>query len=418
LTACSGSTTEPTSTSTTTDSTPEPVTLTLAAWSLDSTPEFKTLTDAFHAENPNITVELKEYDASQYDTQMIADLAAGAAPDMYILKNLKNFYTYEDGGQLLDVSDVASGYDSNTNGLPFYQVDGKTYAIPYRQDSWYLYYNKDLFDKAGMAYPDGSWTWDDWASNAEALSKALGKGVYGAYEHRWQSTTQGFANAQSPGADILTGNFDYMAPFYDRRVAMQKNGAEVDFGTSSTNNLSYQGEFGRQKAAMLIMGSWYVASYIAQQGSGDADTFNWGIAPVPQIDSSTTSNPVTFGDPTGIGINPAIDKSKVDAAKKFLAFIGGEKAAVALAGIGITPAYSSDTVTNAYFALDGVPTDDLSKFTFGHHDTKPENPVSPNTAAIQNILGDMHTAILSGDKSVKDAIAEAEKRAQDEVLNQ
>jgi multiple sugar transport system substrate-binding protein len=55
-----------------------PVTLTLAGWSLSTTPEFKTLADGFHAANPNITVELKEYDATNYDTQMIADRLAPA----------------------------------------------------------------------------------------------------------------------------------------------------------------------------------------------------------------------------------------------------------------------------------------------------------------------------------------------------
>ena len=423
LSACSsgGSTTTTTSSSSAGASAPAaaPVTLTMAGWSLSTTPEFQTLADAFHAANPNITVKLKEYDATNYDTQMTADLAAGSAPDLYILKNLKNFFTYQDGGQLMDVSDVASKLDANTSGLSAYKVDGKTYAVPYRQDSWYLYYNKDMFDKAGVSYPDGKWTWDDYAAAAKKLTAGLGGGdVTGAYEHGWQSTLQGFANAQTPGADILSGNFEYFKPYYDRAVAMQDAGSQPTYATVTTNKLTYQGEFGKQKAAMMLMGSWYVATLISQVASGDADTFNWGIAPAPQFDSSTTAKPVTFGDPTGIGINPAIDKSKVDAAKQFLAFVGGEDAAKALAGIGITPAYASSAVTDAYFALPGVPTDTLSKFTFGNHDTKPENPVSKNTAAIQNILGDMHTAIMSESSSVDAAIADAQKRAKNEVLNQ
>ncbi len=53
LAGCSSSTTSPTATET---MKPEPVTLTMAAWLLDSTPEFKTLADAFHAQNPNVTL--------------------------------------------------------------------------------------------------------------------------------------------------------------------------------------------------------------------------------------------------------------------------------------------------------------------------------------------------------------------------
>src|SRR3954452_13586486 len=150
-----------------------PVTLTLAGWSLSTTPEFKTLADGFHAANPNVTVELKEYDASNYDTQMIADLAAKKAPDVYVQKNLKNFYTYQSGKQLLDVSDVAGQLGDKVGGLADYQVDGKTWAVPYRADSWVLYYNKDLFDKAKVKYPDASWTWDDYVKNAKARTTAL-----------------------------------------------------------------------------------------------------------------------------------------------------------------------------------------------------------------------------------------------------
>jgi len=390
----------------------------MAAWSLSSTPEFKTITDAFTKANPNITITLKEYKAgNDYDTQMIADLAAGVAPDLYVIKNLNNLFTYQDGKQLMDVSDVAAGYDSKTSGLPLYQVGGKTWAIPYRQDSWYLYYEKDMFDKAGVAIPDGKWTWDDYAAAAAKLSKGLGGGdVYGAYLHRWQSTVQSFATAQTPGASILSGDVTYMKPFYDRTVAMQNTGAQVKFATSSTNSLTYQSQFGKQKAAMLIMGSWYVASYLASADKGDAIKFNWGVAPVPQRDSSTFDKPVTFGDPTGIGINPAIGSDKVAAAKKFLAFIGGQDAALALSGIGIVPAYTSDAVTAAFSALKGVPTDTLSKFTFGTHDTKPENQVSANNPKIQAILNDMNTSIMSGSSTVDAAIAKAQARIKAEVL--
>ena len=105
--------------------------LTLAGWSLSSTPEFQTLADGFNKTNPKLKVTLKEYDATNYDTQMVADLAAGTAPDLYPIKNQRSFFTYASGAQLVDVSDVAAGLepgpelDSNT-------LDGKTYAIPYR----------------------------------------------------------------------------------------------------------------------------------------------------------------------------------------------------------------------------------------------------------------------------------------------
>jgi multiple sugar transport system substrate-binding protein len=405
LTGCSGGGDTPAESS-------GPVSLSLSGWSLDTTPEFQALADAFHAKNPDITVTLKEYDPAEYNTLVTADLAAGSGPDIITQKEVKYVTTFQEGGQLLDVSDVK--LPDGIGGADSYKVDGKAYAVPYRQDAWVLYYNKALFDAAGVDYPDGSWTWDDYDAAAEKLSGGAAKG---SYMHRWQSVVQGFANAQS-GSDILKGKYDYMKPYYERVLALQDGGAQVDFNTSSANQLTYQGEFGKQKAAMLPMGSWYTATLIAQQASGEADAFDWGIAPAPQLDSSTTGTdktPVTFGDPTGFGINAALDGDKAGAAKKFLEFAASEDAAQVLAGIGITPALTNDAVTETYFGVKGAPTDDLSKFAWSTHEVLPENPTSSKTAAIQGILGDMHTAIMSGSTGVDDAIKEAQDRVANEV---
>jgi multiple sugar transport system substrate-binding protein len=398
-----------------------PVTLTLAGWSLSTTPEFKTIADGFHTANPHVTVELKEYDATNYDTQMIADLAARKAPDIYVQKNLKNFYTYQNGRQLLDVSDVAKTLGDDVGGLSNYQVDGKTYAVPYRQDSWVLFYNKALFKKAGIAAPDASWTWDDYTNTSKQLTaklKAAGSKALGDYQHIWQSTVQGLALAQTPGADPQSGDFSYLKPYYSRALDLQNSGAQVKFGDATTNNLTYQAQFGKQQAAMMMMGTWYIATLLKQQAGGEADKFEWGIAPVPQPSASTagTSNtPLTFGDPTGLGINPKIAKRKVAAAKAFLTYAAGEQGATSLAGIGITPA-DTVAVKDTFFTVPGVPTDEVSKFAFSTHDTKPENPVSKYTTPLQNILNDLHTAVMSGSKGIDAAIAEAQTRAKNEVL--
>lgn len=389
-----------------------PITLTLSGWSIDTTPEFQTLADAFTESHPNVTIELKEYDPTEYNTLVTADLAAGSGPDIITQKEVKYVTTFQEGGQLLDVSDVA--LPDGISGTDSYEVDGAAYAVPYRQDSWVLFYNKALFDAAGVDHPDGSWTWDDYADAAEALTTDASKGTY---LHRWQSTVQGFANAQT-GTSVLDGDFGDMKDYYDSTLALQDAGSQVDFNTSTANQLTYQGEFGTQKAAMMLMGTWYTATLIAQQASGEANDFEWGIAPAPQLDEKTTgtdNTPVTFGDPTGFGINANIDSAKADAAKQFLEFAASEEAAQALAEIGITPALTNDAVVESYFGVEGAPTDDLSKFAWSTHEVLPENPTSSKTATIQGILADLHTAVMSGSVSVDDAIKTAEDRVKNEV---
>lgn len=396
------------------------VTLTMSGWSLATTPEFQLLADEFTKANPNVKVELVEYDAAEYNTLLTADLAAGSGPDIITQKEVKFAPVFVQGQQLLDVSDVT--LPDGIGGADSYKVDGTQYAIPYRQDSWVIFYNKELFKTAGVEEPNGTWTWDDYSATAKEVTEKLraagNTNAYGIYQHGWQSTVQGFANAQTPGADILAGKIDQLKPFYERALDLQDAGAQIDFNTRQANQLTYQGEFGRQNAAMMPMGTWYVATLIAQQASGEADTFEWGIAPAPQLDASTTGldkTPITFGDPTGLGINANIAEEKLQAAKDFVAFAASEDAAKGLAGIGITPALINDAVVDVYFASEGAPQDELSKFAWSVHEVLAENPADANTAAIQTILGDLHTAVMSGSTSIDDELANAKQRLQNEV---
>ncbi|WP_221583907.1 extracellular solute-binding protein [Microbacterium sp. G2-8] len=409
LTGCSGGSGDPGGSGGSADAD----TLTVAGWSLETTPEFQILADGFEAAHEGVTVELKEYDPVEYNTLVTADLAARSGPDIITQKAVKYVTTFQEGGQLLDVSDVE--LPEGIGGAESFVVDGTTYAVPYRQDSWVLFYNKNLFEEAGVDVPDGSWTWEDYVAAAEEIAGATD--AKGTYQHLWQSVVQGFANAQS-GADILAGEYDHLAPFYERSLELEEAGAQESFNTVSANQLTYQGEFGAQKAAMMPMGTWFVASLIAQQASGEAQEFDWGIAPIPQVDESTTgmdATPVTFGDPTGFGVNANISEEKQELAKEFLAYAASPEAATALAEVGIAPAHFDEGVAETYLSGEGAPSDELSSFALTAHETLPENPTSDKTAAVQSILADLHTAVLSGSTDIDDAIAEAEERVANEV---
>jgi multiple sugar transport system substrate-binding protein len=283
-------------------------------------------------------------------------------------------------------------------------VNGANYGVPYRLDPWLLFYNKDLFYHMGIADADGMWTWDIYVATAKELEARFveaGIQAKGTYEHSWQSTVQGFANAQSgdntnPSGSYFSGNYSYMLPYYQRALDLQDYGAQLPYSDITSQNLSYQTQFGKQSTAMMLMGSWYIATLISQQASGEADSFEWGLAPAPQVNSSTFDNPVTFGDPMGMGINATIDPAKLEAAKYFLAYIASEDAAKALAGIGVTSSLFSDAVTTAVFANPGMPTDNSSKTAYQVHLIKPENPSGAYARNISAILDTAHSAIMSG----------------------
>ena len=125
--------------------------LTMAAWSIATTPEFEVIVDGFEAANPDATIVLKEYSADDYDTQLTTDLSANSAPDVFPLKNLEPYFYYQSNGALADLTDQASSLREDGNiELDLIDLDGGIYALPYRQDSWVVYYNKEMFAAAGI----------------------------------------------------------------------------------------------------------------------------------------------------------------------------------------------------------------------------------------------------------------------------
>jgi len=162
----------------------------------------------------------------------------------------------------------------------------------------------------------------------------------------------------------------------------------------------------------MPMGTWYISGIL--QAKKDAkSTVDWGIAPMPQIDD--VDQTTTFGGPTAFAVNKA-SKHK-DAAKTFLAFAASLEGAKAISAIGVVPALQSDDVTAAYFALDGMPTDELSKEAFAPDDVALEIAPSDITADVDVILNEEHDLIMVGEKSVDDGIAAMESRVKQDVLD-
>lgn len=128
------------------------VEITLSGWNLSNTPEFRTLADGFMKDHPNVKVTLKEYSADDYDSQVTVDISGGATTDVVTMKNMSKYYSYATSGGLMDITDIATDLGKNMD-VSVYDLDGKYFAVPYRTDSWVMFYNKDMFAKAGVAEP-------------------------------------------------------------------------------------------------------------------------------------------------------------------------------------------------------------------------------------------------------------------------
>lgn len=135
--------------------------------------------DAFEEENPGITVDVTVLPYADYFTALQTELASGKPADVFEIEQAK-YAGYQESGVLaaLDSADTSGLRESLVEA---YSTDGTSYALPISFSDVVLFYNKDLFDAAGLDYPTADWTWADEAKAAEALTQAE-DGIWGDYQ--------------------------------------------------------------------------------------------------------------------------------------------------------------------------------------------------------------------------------------------
>jgi len=382
--------------------------LTVSTWNYDTTPEFDKLFRAFEKENPGVTVKPVDIASDDYDTKLTTMLASGDSTDVLTMKNLLSYSNYALRDQLVDLSSHIKDLDTDPamESYEMYDIDGKTYAQPYRTDFWVLYYNKKLFDEAGLPYPDNL-TWEEYEELAKELSKPEEQ-VYGAYQHTWRSTVQAIAAAQN-NKNLVEPDYGFLGEYYDRVLRMQEDQAQMDFGTAKSTNVTYQSQFENSKAAMMYMGSWYMGALLTNIDAGTTDV-EWGISQMPQNEKGKEIQ--TFGSPTAFAINK--NSKEQELAQKFLDFCSGEAGAKVLAEVGVVPSYRTDAINELYFSHNGMPNDEVSQTAFKPEKIAIEFPVDENGPAIDKILQEEHELILVGDETPKEAIGNMEKRVKQE----
>ena len=403
LTACGGSS-EPAADG--------PQTLKVALWNYATTPEFKAIIDGFQAANPQIKVEPVDILADDYAEKVTTMLAGGDTTDVLTMKNVIDYARFGTRGQLLPMTDQAKALDpAKYSGLKSYELDGKYFALPYRQDFWVLYYNKTLLKQAGV--PESklqNLTWADYATLAKSLTKGDGSAkVYGAYQHTWRSVVQATAAAQT-GGDLLGGDYSFFKDQYTMTLDLQKSGVLLPWATARSQKISYNTMFSTGKAALLPMGTWYAATLLADTKAGKTKV-DWGMAPLPQ--RAADGKVTTFGSPTAFAVNK--NSKHADAAKKFVEWASSEAGATAVAKAGVTPSLQSQQILETYFALPGVPGDAVAKKAFKPDTVVLEMPVGEKSSDVDQILTEEHQLIMTGQKSLDDGLAEMAKRVKNEV---
>ena len=137
---------------------------------------YQSLAAAFEEAHPEIDLELIHIpSASDYRARLGVDFAAGDPADV-VLINYRRYAPFAAMGALeplapyLRESDLISESDFFEVATDPFKWRGQLMCIPQNISSLVVYYNRALFDEAGLPYPEDDWSWDEFLSLAQALT--------------------------------------------------------------------------------------------------------------------------------------------------------------------------------------------------------------------------------------------------------
>ncbi|MGC8778100.1 MAG: ABC transporter substrate-binding protein [Candidatus Caldatribacteriaceae bacterium] len=241
---------------------------------------------AFEEKNPDIKVEFMQIPEAEYSQKMRSMAMTGTAPDALCLweADLADFVR---AGWVLSLDDYVkqSTELSLDDFIPavtqLMKLQGSLYGLPWCFATEIMYYNKDLFDKAGVAYPSKDWTWENFEDAAKKLTvESDGKVVqWGCdaigFQGLWYSLAGTFGDKivdEQGRFSMGSGTREFLNRWFD----LTNNAKVVAAPQVTTSGVVSADLFMAGKAAMAFNGSWMTSVY------KDIKDFAWDIAPIPK----------------------------------------------------------------------------------------------------------------------------------------
>ncbi len=389
-------------------------TLKWALWDISSTVYYQPLIDAFEKAHPEYKIEMVDLGSTDYQTVLGTQLSgSGCDFDIVTVKDVPGLVTLANKGVLEPLDDriKSDSIDlAQYNGLTDQiKVNDKLYELPFRSDIWVLYYNKDVFDKAGVAYPTNDMTWDAYDKLARSVTNTTpGSEVYGAHYHTWRSTVMldGILDGKHSAVD---GNYDFAKPYYDMVVKEQQDGVCQDYATLKTQGLHYSDAFAQGNVATMNMGSWFLSTLIKKIQTGEyTNCKNWGIVKYPHAEGVEPGS--TLATITALAV--PVSAPDKDGAWEFVKFVTGAEGAQVMASTGNIPALTNDKIVDTISSMDGFPQDDNSKAALVPSHAYLEMPANEKASEIETVLNEQHDLIMTesttvdaGIKAMNDGVA-------------
>ncbi len=371
----------------------------------------KAMVKEWNAAHPGQKVTAQEIPAGKTSEAVIgAAITAGNAPCLVFNTSPAAVPQFQKQGGLVPLDDFsgAKSYIEERSGDSADQYkspDGKFYQIPWKQNPVMIFYNKDLFKKAGLDpnNPKLS-TYDDFLASSKKIvdSKAAPSAIAPApsseFFQSWFDFYPLYA-AQSGGKQTIE---DGKATFNDQDGKDVWNFWAQMYKDGYAPKEAVTGDaFADKKSAMAVVGPWAIAVY--------KDKVNWGVAPVPTKDGMDPSEIHTFTDAKNISVYSACKNQKT--AWDVMKFATSKDQDGKLL----------DT-TGQMPIRDDLPTTYASYFK-SHPEYKlfadqasrtVEVPNVPNSVEIWQAIRDAYSsAVIFGKTSVDDSIAKAASKADD-----
>lgn len=224
----------------------------------------ETINTEFEQTYPNVTITTESYNDQPWQEKVRIYATANQLPDVFRYWSFSTLLTpLVEAGMIEELDyDVYSQYEFLPGALEGNMIDGKLYGIPTSSDLWVIYYNKSLFEKAGVEIPT---SWDDIMESADAFNDMGIIPMVTDGKDGWP-LCELFDNM----AQRINGDFTYVAKAQEREMkytdesfvktadyiqelvkagVFQENLTTSDYGDA-------RNAFGQERAAMYMMGSW------------------------------------------------------------------------------------------------------------------------------------------------------------------
>lgn len=313
------------------------VTLTYASWDTEQAVGLRKVLDEFEKENPTIKVKMETTPWDQYWMKLEAATTGGNMSDVVTMHSTES-YKYMSAGVLMNLDDVISENNidmSNfTEGIAdFYTHEESLYAIPKDASVIGLWYNKQIFDEAGVPYPDDTWNWEKLREVAIELTDES-KGIYGFAADNAPETGYWSFIFQNEGRVYSESNTEseFDTPEVQGALTYYRDLILEDKVSPSAKDLLDTDKIARFQAgkiAMIVEGNWQAPGFEKNEYTKE----NVAVAVLPKGEVNATIT-------NGLGWAASASTKHPEETKKLISFLASEKANKIQAETGASiPAY-------------------------------------------------------------------------------